>query len=854
MSLLFAESSFCGPVNDSSSHTGASDSHGSTPPTTVSDAASLHSDTSKHDAAMIDPEPLESITVSLPEPFTTLSTEDDATVRTRSLLIATASLTDTATPSAESTPGRGRRARVSAPVYNLARLSGTASHGKRRANGDVVDSKSSLRRQSLANQSANGSPMSTRQTRPSNKVVREGIDALDLQWSLSKLESPRARRNTQTAPQPTRLTTRRSASEAVAAISNKVSAIGKRIRKPSEKALENVPRELRKLQDTKEFSHIDDKPVRYTVWSNGKYVDPNAPAEPPAKKVKTVEPLAEDAEKADAASEPITHMRKRRPKKYLDKGLYAGQEKPLDPVKCLLPAEKKKWALLPELHSTGRINTVMPAPVFNGLRLLVHGRDFKLPYNVCHPSPPGQPKPDEWKKMTRNRFIGDSKDYWRKFPMLDDSKCVCTADDGCGEDCQNRIMLYECDDNNCNVGKELCNNRAFADLMARRSKGGKYRVGVEVVKTSDRGYGVRSNRNFHANQIIMEYSGEIITEKECERRMNNEYKHNECYYLMSFDQNMIIDATTGSIARFVNHSCNPNCRMIKWIVGGQPRMALFAGDRPINTGDELTYDYNFDPFSAKNVQTCLCGEPNCRGILGPKPRPKPKQASEIKKAVKATVKAGKRKLKELTGNEDAGAKKASPKRRKVDAVKGVKTSISSASVKIKGAATSLKKSVSVKVSKQKPTAVSKASPAKGGKGTPAKIIKKTTTKRVVTAFKNTPTKKQQTSAKTGTKTTIVVKSPGSSLAKKQTGAAATAKKQSATKTGTPKAKKASPGKVQKKTASAGTPKSVGSPRSTKKTPRKIIGKIASPRKAIDLAREKSSIRVVTSSAYDDYEN
>lgn len=88
-------------------------------------------------------------------------------------------------------------------------------------------------------------------------------------------------------------------------------------------------------------------------------------------------------------------------------------------------------------------------------------------------------------------------------------------------------MLYECDEKNCNVGKELCQNRAFADLTARRSKGGKYRVGVEVVKTSDRGYGVRSNRNFHANQIIMEYSGEIITEKECERRMNNEYKNNE---------------------------------------------------------------------------------------------------------------------------------------------------------------------------------------------------------------------------------------------------------------------------------------------------------------------------------------
>lgn len=88
-------------------------------------------------------------------------------------------------------------------------------------------------------------------------------------------------------------------------------------------------------------------------------------------------------------------------------------------------------------------------------------------------------------------------------------------------------MLYECDATNCNVGKQHCTNRAFADLTARRAKGGKYRVGVEVIKTSDRGYGVRSNRCFKPNQIIMEYAGEIITEEECERRMNEVYKDNE---------------------------------------------------------------------------------------------------------------------------------------------------------------------------------------------------------------------------------------------------------------------------------------------------------------------------------------
>lgn len=117
-------------------------------------------------------------------------------------------------------------------------------------------------------------------------------------------------------------------------------------------------------------------------------------------------------------------------------------------------------------------------------------------------------------------------------------------------------------------------------------------------------------RTFQPHQIIVEYAGEIITQSECERRMKQIYKKDkvrilpimlenlrlldQCYYLMSFDNKMIIDATRGTIARFVNHSCEPNCEMIKWTVGGEPRMALFAGSRGVTTGDELTYDYNFE--------------------------------------------------------------------------------------------------------------------------------------------------------------------------------------------------------------------------------------------------------------------
>lgn len=106
---------------------------------------------------------------------------------------------------------------------------------------------------------------------------------------------------------------------------------------------------------------------------------------------------------------------------------------------------------------------------------------------------------------------------------------------------------------------------------------------------------------------------------------------------MDFDQQMILDGTRGSIARFINHSCEPNCKMVKWTVGGTPRMALFAGDKGIMTGEELTYDYNFNPYSVKNVQQCRCGAPSCRGVLGPKTK-------ETRDALKPLTTAGKRKF------------------------------------------------------------------------------------------------------------------------------------------------------------------------------------------------------------------
>ena len=53
----------------------------------------------------------------------------------------------------------------------------------------------------------------------------------------------------------------------------------------------------------------------------------------------------------------------------------------------------------------------------------------------------------------------------------------------------------------------------------------------------------------------------------------------------------VVDATrAGGLARFINHSCGPNCLALTCVVDGRPHLGIFAG-RDIAAGEELCYDY-----------------------------------------------------------------------------------------------------------------------------------------------------------------------------------------------------------------------------------------------------------------------
>lgn len=226
---------------------------------------------------------------------------------------------------------------------------------------------------------------------------------------------------------------------------------------------------------------------------------------------------------------------RRREKKWLSTGLYAGQHRSFD-GRLTETKNKRKSTAAAEIFKE---NKVLPLPMFAGERLLKQGRDFKLPFDIFSPLPAGQPKPDEWKKVNKNVFVGDAAPAWRVSKFEEHSSCICKPETGCDQDCMNRYMYYECDERNCNLTPEQCGNRAFDGLRQRVKKGGKYNIGVEVIKTEDRGYGVRSNRMFEPNQVIVEYTGEIITQEECERRMNTMYKNNEVRQLTASSQHQL---------------------------------------------------------------------------------------------------------------------------------------------------------------------------------------------------------------------------------------------------------------------------------------------------------------------------
>jgi uncharacterized protein len=143
------------------------------------------------------------------------------------------------------------------------------------------------------------------------------------------------------------------------------------------------------------------------------------------------------------------------------------------------------------------------------------------------------------------------------------------------------------------------------------------------------GKGAFATRAIRKGERIVEYRGERITPDEADERYPLDEDERHHTFLFTVDDDTIIDAMhRGNSAKYINHSCAPNCEaIIEESDDDIDRVWVYAL-RTIRPGEELTYDYHFileEPHSPANkaLYPCRCGTAACRGtILAKKPRSK----------------------------------------------------------------------------------------------------------------------------------------------------------------------------------------------------------------------------------------
>jgi histone-lysine N-methyltransferase SETD2 len=180
-----------------------------------------------------------------------------------------------------------------------------------------------------------------------------------------------------------------------------------------------------------------------------------------------------------------------------------------------------------------------------------------------------------------------------------DTESKCCVDETCA--------LYACQEecgNNC-PGGPLCGNKRIQRKEWKK---------LCVFDAGLKGRGLMVQEPVSKGEFIIEYVG-VAVKRQYLDGLFSRYKHERMLYIMALDGDIYLDARhRGGIARYINHSCEPNCVVHRWKVRGIIRACVFAL-RDIREGEELSFDYQWDRKRGRAVTKCYCGSEKCRGTL-----------------------------------------------------------------------------------------------------------------------------------------------------------------------------------------------------------------------------------------------
>jgi len=129
---------------------------------------------------------------------------------------------------------------------------------------------------------------------------------------------------------------------------------------------------------------------------------------------------------------------------------------------------------------------------------------------------------------------------------------------------------------------------------------------IEKRRSKIQGWGVYATARIQKNTRIIDYAGEKISNQESLRRERRYIKRGHIWCFKLTNRSVIDAGVGGNVARYINHSCRPNCYV--HIVDGT---IWIRAARPIRKGEELTYNYNTD---GEGLIKCRC-RPGCQKLL-----------------------------------------------------------------------------------------------------------------------------------------------------------------------------------------------------------------------------------------------
>ena len=146
---------------------------------------------------------------------------------------------------------------------------------------------------------------------------------------------------------------------------------------------------------------------------------------------------------------------------------------------------------------------------------------------------------------------------------------------------------------------------------AKKSKARRRPVQIEVRESGVHGRGVYTEQFIAKGTRIIEYTGERVSWEAAPDDVDNPHTFN-----FGLENGTVINPEVGgNDARWINHSCDPNCETVE-----EDDRIFIDAIRDIQPGEELLYDYHMEldePIteSGKKKFACCCGASNCRGTM-----------------------------------------------------------------------------------------------------------------------------------------------------------------------------------------------------------------------------------------------